>query len=780
MRPLAGITVVTLEHAIAAPFCTRQLADLGARVIKIERPGTGDFARGYDERVRGLASHFVWTNRSKESLTLDVKHPAAKPILATLVARADVLVQNLAPGAAARLGLSYDALAATHPRLIVCDISGYGADGPYRDKKAYDLLIQSESGFLSITGTPDAPAKAGCSIADIAAGMYAYTNILAALIDRERTGRGCAIDVSMLESMVEWMSYPLYYAFDGAEPPPRTGAAHATIYPYGPFPAGDGKVVMLGLQNEREWAVFCRDVLLQPELASRRALRDQLEAKRRARRAPRDHRRGLPAAHRRAGDRPARRRGHRQRADERHARSARASAARGAATLGRRRYACGQGAGARAAGTSARAAAADGSGACARRADERDPARAWLRRRGDRAARRRAGSMTAMRDASPTATLARFASALSFDDIPVSVVRRAEDLLVDWIGSALAGKGARAVEAIERFARQMGPADGPCEVLISRRSTSPLFAALVNAAASHFAEQDDVHNGSVFHPGAVVFPPVLAIAQATGASGRELISAAVAGYEVGIRVGEFLGRSHYKVFHTTGTAGTVAAAAAAGRLLRLDADADAARVRLRRHAGRGTVGIPARRGGLETAAHGEGRGRRPARRVPRARRLHRREADPRRAAGHGRGNVDRRRSGAPRRPARYPLGARRDVVQVARVLPAHASGRGRVALRRHRARSRARRHRARHRARAPSRDRRARSGHRSRDGAPGEVLDGDGARDRRDPSPRRARRVPAAFPRSGDRRAAGPRARWCTTPKSRRPTPSSGSARSTS
>jgi len=268
MRPLAGITVVTLEHAIAAPFCTRQLADLGARVIKIERPGTGDFARGYDERVRGLASHFVWTNRSKESLTLDVKHPAAKPILTTLVARADVLVQNLAPGAAARLGLSYDTLAAAHPRLIVCDISGYGADGPYRDKKAYDLLIQSESGFLSITGTPEAPAKAGCSIADIAAGMYAYTNILAALLDRERTGRGSSIDVSMLESMVEWMSYPLYYAFDGAEPPPRTGAAHATIYPYGPFPAGDGKVVMLGLQNEREWAVFCRDVLLRPELAA--------------------------------------------------------------------------------------------------------------------------------------------------------------------------------------------------------------------------------------------------------------------------------------------------------------------------------------------------------------------------------------------------------------------------------------------------------------------------------------------------------------------------------
>jgi itaconate CoA-transferase len=267
MRALDGITVVTLEHAIAAPFCTRQLADLGARVIKIERPGVGDFARGYDERVRGLASHFVWTNRSKESLTLDVKHPQAAPILGALVARADVLVQNLAPGAAARLGLSYEALAPKHPRLIVCDISGYGDYGPYRDKKAYDLLIQSESGFLSITGASDAPAKAGCSIADIAAGMYAYTNILASLLEREKSGRGKAIDVSMLESMIEWMSYPLYYAYEGASPPPRAGAAHATIYPYGPFPAGDGKIVMLGLQNEREWAIFCERVLEQPGLA---------------------------------------------------------------------------------------------------------------------------------------------------------------------------------------------------------------------------------------------------------------------------------------------------------------------------------------------------------------------------------------------------------------------------------------------------------------------------------------------------------------------------------
>jgi len=267
-RPLDGVTVVTLEHAIAAPFCTRQLADQGARVIKVERPGVGDFARGYDERVQGMASHFVWTNRSKESLSLDVKHPQARDILGRLLEGADVLVQNLAPGAAARLGLSFEALHEMHPRLIVCDISGYGDDGPYRDKKAYDLLIQSESGFLSVTGTPDEPAKAGCSIADIAAGMYAYSGILSALIQRGRTGKGSRIDVSMLESMVEWMGFPLYYAYEGAAPPPRAGAAHATIFPYGPFPAGDGRSVMLGVQNEREWEAFCRIVLERPELAA--------------------------------------------------------------------------------------------------------------------------------------------------------------------------------------------------------------------------------------------------------------------------------------------------------------------------------------------------------------------------------------------------------------------------------------------------------------------------------------------------------------------------------
>ena len=269
-RPLDGITVISLEHAIAAPFCTRQLADLGARVVKIERPGTGDFARGYDQRVDGLASHFVWTNRSKESLTLDLKQDAAGGILESLLGQADVLVQNLAPGAAARMGLSFEALQARFPRLIVCDISGYGEGGPYEKKKAYDLLIQSEGGFLSVTGGPgdDEMAKAGCSIADIAAGMYAYTGILSALMLREKTGVGSRIDVSMLESLVEWMGYPMYYAYNGAPPPARAGASHATIYPYGPFPTGGGGTIMLGLQNEREWAMFCEKVLLDKTLAT--------------------------------------------------------------------------------------------------------------------------------------------------------------------------------------------------------------------------------------------------------------------------------------------------------------------------------------------------------------------------------------------------------------------------------------------------------------------------------------------------------------------------------
>ncbi len=267
-RPLDGITVISLEHAIAAPFCTRQLADLGARVIKVERPGVGDFARAYDQRVDGMASHFVWVNRSKESLTLDLKQPAALAVLKQLLETADVLVQNLAPGAAARMGLGFDELSKTLPKLIVCDISGYGDDGPYRDKKAYDLLIQSEAGFLSVTGTPDEPSKAGNSIADIAAGMYAYSSVLAALLQRGKTGKGSHIDVSMLESLAEWMGYPMYYAYGDATPPPRSAASHATIYPYGPFAAGDGGTVMLGLQNEREWRIFCDVVLAQPALAT--------------------------------------------------------------------------------------------------------------------------------------------------------------------------------------------------------------------------------------------------------------------------------------------------------------------------------------------------------------------------------------------------------------------------------------------------------------------------------------------------------------------------------
>jgi itaconate CoA-transferase len=267
MRPLDGITVVSLEQAVAAPFATRHLADLGARVIKIERPKVGDFARDYDRTVRGMASHFVWLNRSKESLTLDVKHPKAREILSRLIARADVFIQNLAPGAASRLGLAAEDLLKKHPRLIVCDISGYGDSGPYASKKAYDLLVQSEAGVLSITGTAETPSKVGLSIADIATGVYAYSGILTALFRRERTGEGGRVEVTMLEALGEWMGYPLYYAHFGGTAPPRTGPDHATIVPYGRYQTGDGKSVMLGLQNEREWATFCDKVLGQPALA---------------------------------------------------------------------------------------------------------------------------------------------------------------------------------------------------------------------------------------------------------------------------------------------------------------------------------------------------------------------------------------------------------------------------------------------------------------------------------------------------------------------------------
>jgi itaconate CoA-transferase len=268
MRPLDGITVVALEQAVAAPFATRHLADLGARVIKIERPQVGDFARDYDQTVKGLSSHFVWLNRSKESLALDVKHARAKDILDRLIGRADVFIQNLAPGAAGRLGLSADDLLSEHPRLIVCDISGYGDGGPYASKKAYDLLVQSEAGVLSVTGTPETPSKVGVSIADIATGMYAYSGILTALLRREKTGKGGRIEVTMLEALAEWMGYPLYYTHFSGTAPPRTGPDHATIVPYGRYLTGDGKSVMLGVQNEREWASFCDKVLGQPRLAT--------------------------------------------------------------------------------------------------------------------------------------------------------------------------------------------------------------------------------------------------------------------------------------------------------------------------------------------------------------------------------------------------------------------------------------------------------------------------------------------------------------------------------
>jgi itaconate CoA-transferase len=266
MLPLEGITVVSLEQAVAAPFATRQLADLGARIIKIERPEVGDFARNYDNTVKGMSSHFVWLNRSKESLALDLKEENSKRVLESLLSKADVFIQNLAPGAIARLGFSPDELKEKYPHLIVCSISGYGSYGPYRDKKAYDLLIQCEAGLVSITGTEEHPSKAGISIADIAAGMYTYTGILTALLARYKTGKGAVLEVSMLEALGEWMGYPIHYSYSGQEPK-RTGAYHATIYPYGPFEAGDKKLVFLGIQNEREWKRFCEMVLKLPELA---------------------------------------------------------------------------------------------------------------------------------------------------------------------------------------------------------------------------------------------------------------------------------------------------------------------------------------------------------------------------------------------------------------------------------------------------------------------------------------------------------------------------------
>lgn len=267
MLPLEGITVVSLEQAVAAPFATRQLADLGARVIKVERPGPGDFARNYDQTVQGMASHFVWLNRSKESLALDLKQEQAKQVLHKLLEKADVFVQNLAPGAADRLGFGAEELKEKYPQLIICGISGYGSFGPYTNKKAYDLLIQCEAGLVSVTGTEETPSKAGISIADIAAGMYTYSGVLTALISRFKTQKGAIIEVSMLEALAEWMGYPLYYSEYGKTEPKRTGASHATIYPYGPFKAGDQKMVFMGIQNEREWVHFCEEVLGDKDLA---------------------------------------------------------------------------------------------------------------------------------------------------------------------------------------------------------------------------------------------------------------------------------------------------------------------------------------------------------------------------------------------------------------------------------------------------------------------------------------------------------------------------------
>jgi itaconate CoA-transferase len=267
MRPLEGITVVALEQVIAGPFATRQLAELGARVIKIERTGGGDAARGYDRTVKGQSSHFVWTNRSKESVALDAKHPAAREILARLMERADVFVQNLAPGAAERLGLGAQVLRERHPKLVWCGISGYGPSGPYAEKKAYDLLVQCEAGLLSVTGTPEAAAKAGIPVADIAAGMYAFSSILAALIRRLRTGEGATLDITMFEALGEWMGFPAYFTAYGGRAPERSGAHHATIAPYGPFRTGDGSTVFFSVQNEREFARFCEAVLGDASLA---------------------------------------------------------------------------------------------------------------------------------------------------------------------------------------------------------------------------------------------------------------------------------------------------------------------------------------------------------------------------------------------------------------------------------------------------------------------------------------------------------------------------------
>ena len=266
MHPLDGITVVALEQAVAAPFATRHLADLGARVIKVERPGAGDFARHYDRTVHGDASYFVWLNRGKENIELDIKDSEDRALLDRILDQADVLVQNLIPGAVERLGLDAETLRSRRPDLIHCSISGYGPEGPYRTKKAYDLLVQCEAGMVSVTGTPDEHAKVGVSIADIATGMYAYTGILTALYERERTGVGSTLEIAMLDALGEWMTQPAYYSVYGNRPTRRTGARHASIAPYGPYRTGDDALVFLGVQSDREWAALCRQVLRRPDL----------------------------------------------------------------------------------------------------------------------------------------------------------------------------------------------------------------------------------------------------------------------------------------------------------------------------------------------------------------------------------------------------------------------------------------------------------------------------------------------------------------------------------
>ena len=378
MLPLHGITVVSLEQAVAAPFATRQLADLGARVIKVERAGAGDFARDYDRAVHGQASYFVWLNRGKESIELDVKSEHGTRVLAALLARADVFVQNLAPGAADRLGLSASELRGRHPRLICCSVSGYGPDGPYAAKKAYDLLVQCEAGLLSVTGTPETPTKAGISVADIAAGMYAFTGVLTALYERERTGGGTSVEVAMLDALGEWMSQPYLYSVYGGQPPRRTGARHASISPYGPYSVGDGQV-FLGLQNDREWAVLCREILDQPELIDDARFATNTDRVANDHDLTLDHRGRAAGADSRGGRDPARCGRHRERAAADAGRVRRPSAARGARPLAGRGHARGPGAGAAAAGHRRGPGARHGKRPGPRAAHCRDTRRARLR-----------------------------------------------------------------------------------------------------------------------------------------------------------------------------------------------------------------------------------------------------------------------------------------------------------------------------------------------------------------------------------------------------------------